>query len=333
MKNLYKILFVLSYFLFLDLFSMSPNSRLIKNILDKYKVTDVNKFIDSDLTPIIMASAKGNWDDIDILLKNGADIEIVSKTGETTALIEACIFEHYDIARSLLAAFKKQVEDKYNEDKYNKEIKNIVIQKFINQLNKKEYSALSGLCQNFKDFSDDENLNEAKRFVFRELLVLGGDFSVLDPISEKNLLMLLVTNDDFKMAEILLEHLKKIYSPQDENLQNKNLDERLLRFVNFRDHNGQTALFYACANGDLEMVTLLCDYGAEIDVEDNLGLTPLHLACCFWDVEIVDYLINKLKEMYPNNDDLLNNFIDKKTKGTCEISSRDLLKRRGYDLL
>jgi hypothetical protein len=43
-------------------------------------------------------------------------------------------------------------------------------------------------------------------------------------------------------------------------------------------HNGKTALSFACEEGHLKIVKLLCQYGADLDNVDNDGYTPLILA-------------------------------------------------------
>ncbi|HLJ64559.1 MAG TPA: ankyrin repeat domain-containing protein [Stellaceae bacterium] len=44
------------------------------------------------------------------------------------------------------------------------------------------------------------------------------------------------------------------------------------------DDNGRAALSYAAAAGNSEMVTLLLEHGAHVDVRDRAGNTPLHEA-------------------------------------------------------
>ncbi|MCI4407753.1 MAG: ankyrin repeat domain-containing protein [Thermofilum sp.] len=47
---------------------------------------------------------------------------------------------------------------------------------------------------------------------------------------------------------------------------------------NLQDWDGNTALHYACQEGDVEMVELLLRHGADPDIENNDGETPLTIA-------------------------------------------------------
>ena len=48
--------------------------------------------------------------------------------------------------------------------------------------------------------------------------------------------------------------------------------------VNAKDSSGKTALHYAAANGNVEIVKLLMDYKARPDDVDSTGNSALHLA-------------------------------------------------------
>ena len=49
--------------------------------------------------------------------------------------------------------------------------------------------------------------------------------------------------------------------------------------VEARTDNGDTALIRAVHSGDLDVLNLLIDGGADIDAQDKDGDTSLHLAC------------------------------------------------------
>src|SRR5690606_27288243 len=48
--------------------------------------------------------------------------------------------------------------------------------------------------------------------------------------------------------------------------------------VNYREENGQTAVFGAATQGWTDLVTLLVENGADLRVEDRFGNTPLDAA-------------------------------------------------------
>jgi len=96
--------------------------------------------------------------------------------------------------------------------------------------------------------------------------------------------------------------------------------EELLRKnakTEIKDKEGNTALLYAsgCPNADLEdkedklfsspkkeVVSLLVEHGAEINVEDLHNWTPLMYACNVNNYEIIEYLLSK--EVKINHQDL-----------------------------
>lgn len=60
--------------------------------------------------------------------------------------------------------------------------------------------------------------------------------------------------------------------------------------VNVCNYTGRTALHWACAVGNLQIVTLLIEAGgAMVNVADEDGATPLHAAVAVGDVAIVKY--------------------------------------------
>jgi ankyrin repeat protein len=70
-------------------------------------------------------------------------------------------------------------------------------------------------------------------------------------------------------------------------------EELLLRGYNPScvDEQIRTPLHYACRIGESAMVTLLCDYSADVDALDCQGSSPLHVACAFGHLEVVKCLV------------------------------------------
>ncbi len=48
--------------------------------------------------------------------------------------------------------------------------------------------------------------------------------------------------------------------------------------IHYQNRDGQTALHLAALNNNSQLVTLLLNYGAAVNILDSLGRTPLHLA-------------------------------------------------------
>ena len=54
-----------------------------------------------------------------------------------------------------------------------------------------------------------------------------------------------------------------------------------------RDDHGCTPLHIACARGNIEVVKLLLDLGANFEWKDYNGTTCLHYACAYGQVDVV----------------------------------------------
>ena len=57
-----------------------------------------------------------------------------------------------------------------------------------------------------------------------------------------------------------------------------------------KDNNGQTVLFYACCNGNLELFQLLQKF--DYDNQDSEGKTILHYACNTDNIDLVQFIIS-----------------------------------------
>lgn len=62
--------------------------------------------------------------------------------------------------------------------------------------------------------------------------------------------------------------------------------------VNGQDEQGVTILHQSCFSGQLEIVRLLVDNGAELELRDDRGWTCLHYAAFGGHVDVVNFLIN-----------------------------------------
>ncbi|CAH1785964.1 unnamed protein product [Owenia fusiformis] len=62
--------------------------------------------------------------------------------------------------------------------------------------------------------------------------------------------------------------------------------------VNLYDTEGQTALHQGCLEGNLELVKLLVNFGADVRLCNRDGWAPLHIAAYGGHNEITLYLIN-----------------------------------------
>ncbi|OUM59957.1 hypothetical protein PIROE2DRAFT_52124 [Piromyces sp. E2] len=60
---------------------------------------------------------------------------------------------------------------------------------------------------------------------------------------------------------------------------------------------GETPLFYACYNGNENLVRYLIKHGAKINKENKDGETPLFYACYNGNVNLVKYLVKKKQKL------------------------------------
>jgi ankyrin repeat protein len=63
--------------------------------------------------------------------------------------------------------------------------------------------------------------------------------------------------------------------------------------VNAQTDDGRTPLHEACLNGNLSLVRMLIDKGANLTIKDEIGLTALHEASWSGDLKVVTWLIEK----------------------------------------
>lgn len=74
--------------------------------------------------------------------------------------------------------------------------------------------------------------------------------------------------------------------------------------VNYKDETtGYTALMFAISKGNIDLVTMLVHFSADVNVKDNKGNTPLHLAVFNSSSKTVHILLSKDAKVNVGNDD------------------------------
>lgn len=75
--------------------------------------------------------------------------------------------------------------------------------------------------------------------------------------------------------------------------------------VNITDNFGDSALHYAAANNQLEILNLLIEKGANVNIQNNTGATPLHKAAGRNNRKIIETLLPKVDTSIKTNSGLL----------------------------
>jgi ankyrin repeat protein len=61
--------------------------------------------------------------------------------------------------------------------------------------------------------------------------------------------------------------------------------------INMKNNEGNTMLYYACLDGDLDVVQLLIAKDADINITNKKGLAPIHAACIGNRLDIIEFLV------------------------------------------
>jgi ankyrin repeat protein len=158
----------------------------------------------------------------------------------------------------------------------------------------------------FRKFFNHEK-NIADQLLYLKLLFFIPDFgttlvleqemvdSVLSHVSvlaEEKIITLenainLAIFSDQQLEQLLKNHQHQLKNPDGSSL----LDQLIIEFHPEHEKEEDTPLKYCISHQQLEMIKLLLQYGANINAEDNEGITPLHQAIIAGDLEILRFLL------------------------------------------
>jgi hypothetical protein len=79
--------------------------------------------------------------------------------------------------------------------------------------------------------------------------------------------------------------------------------ERWVKFIDFADEDGYTALHYACWDNKVDIVELLMDNGANVNALSSMKESPLHMAVFSGHVSVVDLFIEHSALVRPSKGD------------------------------
>lgn len=201
---------------------------------------DVNCQDDRGKTALYCASCKGHINIVKILLEHGADVLL--RTNDGSALYQAVVFGHVEVAELLLTAYKDiKVEDANRALYYAR----------CQKKRKDKGVKIAELEIDIMQAARTGNLN-----VLRFLLFDGVSVDAKGENGE-TALHCAVFNAHTAIVKCLLAAKAK---------------------VNAASIDGFTALHYAARHGYASIVELLLRYEANIDAQTNIGLTPMHYA-------------------------------------------------------
>ena len=258
----------------------------VKSLLENG--VNVDTLNSSKETPLYLASKAGHTRIVKLLLEHGANPNAKKYCGKTP-LIAACKYKYINTAK-LLLKYGANVNDILNEN----------------------ITPLFEACCGY-DAAMDANFNLVKL-----LLDHGAD---ADPQPLKNgatPLSKAVENISYKTAILLLEHGAKpnndtcenmpilnylcnsIYTPEEYEAEKLRLIEALLQHgadVDYFSKCYATPLFLACRCNNIDVVKLLLEYGANVnipvytDIPGYTEITPLQIARKNNNTEIVELLL------------------------------------------
>jgi len=138
---------------------------------------------------------------------------------------------------------------------------------------------------------------------FDFLLSSGHDDREYSKDSENNTILILLADTRPPLSEAYSS------GPSDNEFLNTTLRmarsyvDRYPITLDWANIEGKTALHVAAMKGNEELVQMLCDLGADVDLADNDGNTPLHYASAWGHITIVQLLIERGRQYNLRNNE------------------------------
>lgn len=212
-------------------------------------------------TPLLAAVMGGNIENIKILLKNGADIDLKGGLGFTPLML-ASFYGKIDIVEILL--------------------------KNGANINLKDDRGVNAL-----DYSIQEKKTDISKLLIKNGIEIGN---VVEGKNNLNALSRSIVFKEYEVAKILVEKGADVYAKSSKNQtplmfslkqysETGNDDlffsiverEKELKDINYRDNDGQTLLMFAVQYNDVKAVKYLLENGADKDIKTNDGLKAIDI--------------------------------------------------------
>ncbi|KAI3612356.1 hypothetical protein WG66_012220 [Moniliophthora roreri] len=126
---------------------------------------------------------------------------------------------------------------------------------------------------------------------FEFLLQNGHDQYECSRDSENNTILMLLAEQTSSLANGAALRMARLYF------------DHYPKTIHWANIHGKTALHVAALKGNEELVRMLCDLGADLNLTDNQGNTPLHYASAWGHIPVVQLLIERGCQYSARNDE------------------------------
>jgi len=240
-----------------------------------------------------MKAAKlGNYDIVNLLLENDADLDQVDHQ-DRTALITTIVYysKHVEVIVYLLLKYGANVNKVDNED----------CSALLYAVVRNKYNIVDMLLKNGADDKDDalnQTLSESNNSMMLDLLLEHG--ANIDHVDEEGdtILMNAVFHNNILISRKLLNYRNN---------------------VNSVNNKRETALMLAVKQNNIDMVDLLLRYKANVEILNKKNFTALMIAAKKAQNPIVERLLNSGKITIKDKNRALEVAIENKNESTVEL--------------
>ncbi|XP_063397242.1 ankyrin-1-like [Mytilus trossulus] len=272
-------------------------------VLPNEKIVSLKRWFNDIYCPLLFVARDGYEDVVDVLIKLGVSVNCVDPVCRTPLLL-ACKNGHEDTVRLLL---------EHGADS------NHCCYYTLSPLLVSSFKGNIEIVKMLLQYGSDTNPTNTELTYFRSKTFLFDlDYEPMQNCSIcgfydtcVNKFTQIASKETRKIMDVLYNHHpsntvnvsdKYVFCKQSRfydlsfTVYNERTGTLLKHFCNpdnFCQFGTSSPLYAAAATGNLQMVKLLCDYGAKTYDSDLFLYTPLHVAVFYGHIEITQYLINK----------------------------------------